>query len=75
MVITRDQAPGVLTKITTPNGRSITFRHDSQNRITQAMDNIGRRVSYAYDPERRLSSVTDPLVTGRIHPLQLRPET
>jgi RHS repeat-associated protein len=49
----------VLTKVTSPNGRTITLTNDNQGRITQAADNIGRVVNYSYDAAGRLSSVTD----------------
>jgi RHS repeat-associated protein len=48
-----------LTKITSPNGRTITLTHDTLGRITQAQDNSGRSVSYTYDAVGRLSTVTD----------------
>ena len=51
---------GIITKLTSPNGRWIQFTNDSSNRITQAQDNIGRTVSYTYDSSGRLATVTDP---------------
>jgi RHS repeat-associated protein len=51
---------GNITKITSPNGRWITFSYDGSNRITQATDNIGRTVGYTYDASGRLWKVTDP---------------
>jgi RHS repeat-associated protein len=48
-----------LTQVTSPNGRYITFTHDSQGRFKQAQDNIGRTVKYTYDAAGRLSTVTD----------------
>jgi RHS repeat-associated protein len=50
-----------LIGITSPNGRFIEFTLDSSGRITQAKDNIGRTVSYAYDScaAGLLCSVTD----------------
>jgi YD repeat-containing protein len=56
---TSSPASCALTKITSPNGRSITLTNDSQGRITQATDNIGRTASYSYDAAGRLSMVTD----------------
>ncbi len=51
---------GNITKITSPNGRWITFSYDGSNRVTQATDNIGRTVGYTYDASGRLWKVTDP---------------
>jgi RHS repeat-associated protein len=57
--IDRDSNSCVLTRITSPNGRSLTFTNDSQNRITQLTDNIGRTVTYTYDSAGNLATVTD----------------
>ncbi len=54
-----DRVAGLLSKITTPNGRFVTVTNDSSNRITQITDNSGRTVSYTYDPAGRLATVTD----------------
>ncbi|MGF6495644.1 RHS repeat-associated protein [Luteibacter sp. 621] len=51
---------GLLETISSPNGRSLTFSYDSQNRIKQLEDNIGRLTAYAYDSAGRLHSVTYP---------------
>src|SRR5947208_9883195 len=54
---------GNLVRITSPNGRWIAFSYANPtfpNNITQATDNIGRTVSYTYDANGRLSTVTDP---------------
>ncbi len=59
--LTRDANSGVLTKVSTPNGRWITLNYDAQNRVIQALDNIGRKVSYTYDADGRLATVTDPI--------------
>ena len=48
-----------ITEILSPHGRWIQFTYSS-NRITQAKDNIGRTVNYAYDSSGRLWRVTDP---------------
>src|SRR5262249_41206233 len=48
-----------ITKITSPNGRTITVTSDSQFRITQIADNSGRTVGYTYDAAGRLATVTD----------------
>jgi RHS repeat-associated protein len=53
---------GNITQITSQNGRYVQLSYDSCNRITQAIDNIGRSVSYFYDNTActgRLSSVQD----------------
>lgn len=51
---------GNVTKVTSPNGRWITFTYDGNNRISQVTDNINRTVSYTYDGNGNLSTVTDP---------------
>jgi RHS repeat-associated protein len=49
-----------ITKITSPNGRYISFQTDSATgRITSATDNIGRSVIYTYDASGRLHTVQD----------------
>jgi RHS repeat-associated protein len=57
--VTINRSGGNITEITSPNGRWIQFTYAS-NRITQAKDNIGRTVNYAYDASNRLWKVTDP---------------
>ena len=52
---------GNLTKITTPNGRYLTFTYDASNRITQVTDILGRAITYTYDGSGRLWKVTNPL--------------
>lgn len=52
---------GNLTKITTPNGRSLTFTYDSSNRVTGVTDILGRTITYTYDGSGRLWKVTNPL--------------
>lgn len=52
---------GKLTKITTPNGRYLTFTYDGSNRITQVTDILGRTITYTYDGSGRLWKVTNPL--------------
>jgi RHS repeat-associated protein len=49
-----------LTRVTSPDGRSIDFTYDTSNRITQARDNSGRVVTYQYDASGRLWKVTNP---------------
>ncbi|MCC6141994.1 MAG: hypothetical protein IT389_15420 [Nitrospira sp.] len=52
---------GNLTKITTPNGRFLTFTYDAANRITQVTDILGRTITYTYDGSGRLWKVTNPM--------------
>ncbi len=52
---------GTLTKITSPNGRYLTFTYDAANRITQVTDILGRTITYTYDASGRLWKVTNPL--------------
>ncbi len=61
LTLTRDSSAR-LTRITTPNGRWVSFTYDSYDRITQARDNIGRIVGYEYDAGSRLWKVTDAAV-------------
>lgn len=49
-----------LTRILSPDGRSIDLTYDASNRITQARDNLGRVVQYQYDASGRLWKVTNP---------------
>jgi YD repeat-containing protein len=53
------QGIGNIVKVTSPNGRWISFTYDGSNRITQAKDNIGRTVGYQYDGSGRVWKVTD----------------
>ena len=48
-----------LISVTDPIGRSLTFTHDSSNRITSVIDPIGRIVTYEYNADNTLASVTD----------------
>lgn len=57
--IDRSPTTCYLSKITSPNGRTITITNDTSGRITGAVDNIGRTVSYTYDAAGRLSTATD----------------
>ena len=64
LTLTRAAAGGLtgnLTKITTPNGRYLTFTYDSSNRITQVTDILGRTIGYTYDANGNLWTVTNPL--------------
>ena len=49
---------GKIDRIISPNGRWISLTYDVSQRITQAIDNIGRTVTYTYD-SGRLWKVTD----------------
>jgi RHS repeat-associated protein len=57
--IDRNPNTCVLQRVTSPNGRYLTFTNDAQSRITQLADNIGRTVSYTYDSTGNLATVTD----------------
>src|SRR5712692_7510244 len=61
VTMTRNPGTGILQKITSPNGRWISFTYDSANRITQAADNGGRTYFYLYDEGGRLVQVTNPM--------------
>jgi RHS repeat-associated protein len=49
-----------LTRVTSPDGRTIDFTYDTSNRVTEARDNAGRAVTYQYDASGRLWKVTNP---------------
>ena len=53
---------GDITQITSPHGRWAKFTYDKENRITEIVDNGGRKVKYAYT-SGRLTKVEGP--TGR----------
>lgn len=57
--VTINRTFGQISSITSPHGRWIQFTYDGA-RISQAKDNIGRTVNYAYDSGGRLWRVTDP---------------
>jgi RHS repeat-associated protein len=60
ITITREgSTTGRISKITAPHGRYVEFTYDSNDRITQAKDNLGRTVGYEYDTGGRLWKVTD----------------
>jgi RHS repeat-associated protein len=52
-------ANGLVSQVSSPHGRTITFTRDSGNRIVQAQDNAGRVVSYTYDSSGRMQTFTD----------------
>ena len=52
---------GNLLRVTSPNGRWIAFTYaPGTTRVSQIQDNLGRTVSYGYDANGNLTSVTDP---------------
>ena len=51
---------GNLTKITTPNGRYLTFTYDMANHITQVTNILGRTITYTYDASHRLLMLKEP---------------
>ncbi|MDX2250921.1 MAG: RHS repeat-associated core domain-containing protein [Nitrospira sp.] len=59
LTFTRTGSTGTLTAITDSVGRQIQFTY-AGNRVTEMLDPIGRRVTYAYDTQGRLVSVIDP---------------
>ena len=59
LTLDRDSNRNV-TRVTSPDGRTIDFTYDTSNRITQARDNLGRIVTYQYDASGRLWKVTNP---------------
>ena len=64
MTLTRAAAGGLagnLTKITSPNGRYLTFGYDPSNRINQVTDILGRTILYTYDAAGNLWKVTNPM--------------
>jgi RHS repeat-associated protein len=54
---------GLVTRLSTPNGRYVEFTYDMSNRITQAEDIIGRIWTYQYDANGMLQRVTYPDTT------------
>lgn len=56
-----------LTKVTTPDGNSVTINYDAKGRITTIQDSHGRPTTFAYKNEtatnagfRKIASITDP---------------
>lgn len=60
ITLERDASTRNLTRIISPDGRSIELTYDASNRVTEARDNIGRVVRYEYDASGRLWKVTNP---------------
>jgi YD repeat-containing protein len=56
-----------LERITSPDGRSITFAYDAANRIYQVEDDQKRKVSYLYDHGGRLVEVRGLHALRRYH--------
>jgi len=54
-----------LKKISTPDGRLISFEHDNADRLIAAQDQHGRKVTYLYDHGGRLSEVRGLKLTTR----------
>ena len=48
-----------LTQITSPNGRSLSFVYDSDNRVVSVSDSLGRGTSYTYNSQGYLATATD----------------
>src|SRR5215467_6035797 len=61
-----------IDRITSPNGRWVDFTNDLTNGVVQQIrDNVGRTVSYGYDAQFRLQTVTDAgggITTYTYHP-------
>jgi RHS repeat-associated protein len=51
---------GNVTRVTSPNGRWISFTYGTGGRITQVTDNTGRTARYTYDVNGNLSTAIDP---------------
>jgi RHS repeat-associated protein len=61
LTITRTEGQkGLITQITSPHGRWVTFSYDSSNRIKEMKDNGGRVWKYSYTTAGYLEKVTDP---------------
>ena len=61
LTVTRSGTHGeFVDRITSPNGRWVDFTNDLTNGVVQQIrDNLGRAVSYGYDAQFRLQTVTD----------------
>lgn len=59
--ITATYTGNQLTRIDSTNGDNLNFSYNSQNRISQVVDQAGRSTTYSYDPTGELLlSITDP---------------
>lgn len=52
---------GKVTRIVSPNGRTIDFSYNPAGFVSALTDNLGRTWNYSYDAGGRLTSVIDPL--------------
>ena len=61
LTVTRSGTHGeFIDRITSPNGRWVDFTNDLTNGVVQQIrDNLGRTVSYGYDAQFRVQTVTD----------------
>ncbi|MGB2716354.1 MAG: kelch repeat-containing protein, partial [Vicinamibacterales bacterium] len=57
--ITIERSGIQITRINSPNGRTLIFTTDGSDRVTQIADSAGRTVGYTYDGSGRLWKVTD----------------
>lgn len=60
LTLNRNGNSGALTKVSTQNGRFVTFNYDANGQVIQVQDNLGRTTAYSYDAGGRLVQVTDP---------------
>jgi len=70
IIITRRDSGGTsgpITRLDSPNGRSIIFTLNAAGLVTAATDNSGRAFTYSYDAYNQLTSVTDPNGGVRIY--------
>ncbi len=54
---------GLVSKVTSPSGRFLSFTYNGSNRISSVKDSSGRDVTYAYDAAGLLETVTYPDAT------------
>jgi len=57
--ITMQYTAGLLTRVTSPGGRTLTYSYNSSNFISQVADQTGRAVSYIYSGDQ-LQKITFP---------------
>lgn len=63
---------GLISKIVSPSGRSVSIGYDSSNRIETVRDQIGREWSYVYDSNGLLKDVVYPDATAKHYAYQTR---
>jgi len=63
VVFERWEARTPASRITYPDGTSISFGYDSRGRRTSVTDQNNKTTTYAYDDADRMISVTDPANT------------